>query len=49
LDLNGDKLLNVKLINAWPKSIGAITLDYSATDIAQFDVTFSYNQHVISK
>ena len=49
LDLNGDFLLDIKLINAWPKSIGAITLDYSSTDVAQFDVTFGYNQHEIYK
>ena len=41
-------LLEIKLYNAWPKSIGPIALDYSSTDFAQFDVTFSYQYHMIS-
>jgi hypothetical protein len=41
-------ILNIKLKNAWPKSVGPITLDYSSQDFAQFDVTFSYQYHVIT-
>lgn len=43
-----DPLLEIKLYNAWPKSIGPIALDYSSIDFAQFDVTFSYQYHTIS-
>lgn len=39
------KLIKITLINAWPKSIGPVTLDYSSQDFAQFDVTFSYLYH----
>jgi hypothetical protein len=45
----GDPLLEIKLYNAWPKSIGSIALDYSSTDFAQFDVTFAYQYHTISE
>jgi hypothetical protein len=45
----GDPLLEIKLYNAWPKSISAIALDYSSTDFAQFDVTFSYQYHTITE
>ena len=41
----GKKLLKMTLYNAWPKSIGPVTLDYSSQDFAQFDVTFSYLYH----
>jgi hypothetical protein len=46
LDYNGDPMLTYKLFGAWPTSIGAVTLDYSAIDVAQFDVTFSYQRHM---
>lgn len=45
LDYNGNKLVDYKLYNAWPKTIAAVTLDYSSTDTAQFDLTFSYTHH----
>jgi len=48
LDGNGNKLLTVKLFDAWPKTIGSITMDYSSQDFAQFDVTFSYLYHIIT-
>jgi hypothetical protein len=44
-----EDLLVVKLYDAWPKSIGQITLDYSVQDFAQFDVTFSYMYHEIKE
>jgi len=49
LDYEGNRIGSVKLFNAWPKSVSAITLDYSAMDVAQFDVTFSYQYHEITK
>ncbi len=47
LDGNGNNLVKYKLIGAWPKSIADITLDYATSDVAQFDVTFSYQYHVV--
>jgi len=44
---NEPKILEIKLYNAWPKSISPISLDYSSQDFAQFDVTFSYLYHII--
>jgi hypothetical protein len=49
LDGNGDPILKIKLYNAWPKTIGDITLDYSSQDFAQFDVTFTYQYHEFEK
>ena len=49
LDYEGNEMMSVKLIDAWPKSIAAITLDYSSMDVMQFDVTFSYLYHEIEK
>jgi len=43
-----DTILTVKLIDAWPSSIGEITMDYSDQNFAQFDVTFSYQYHIIT-
>jgi len=39
----------VKLINAWPKSIGAVTLDYSSQEVAMFDVTFAFDYYAMEK
>ena len=48
LGYNGTVILEAKLVHAWPKEVGAITLDYSAAEIATFDVTFSYAYHELS-
>jgi len=47
--INEDSIptLIVGLKQSWPKSIGAISLDHSSTDFAQFDVTFGYMYHYI--
>ena len=45
LDYDGTVIDSLTLYDAWPKSVGAITLDYSSQDIAQFDVTFTYQYH----
>jgi len=42
-------LLRIKLFGAWPKSIGPISLDYSSSDFAEFELTFSYQYHIIDK
>jgi len=38
--------LTYEIVGAWPKSLGAATMDYSSTDVTQFDVTFSYLYHI---
>jgi hypothetical protein len=45
LDYSGNSIMEYKLMYAWPKTIGAVTLDYASTETAQFDVTFSYIYH----
>jgi hypothetical protein len=40
-------ILIVKLYGVWPSSIGEIEMDYSNQDFAHFDVTFSYQYHII--
>jgi len=36
----------LSLKDAWPKSVGSISFDYSSSGIATFDVTFSYNYYI---
>jgi hypothetical protein len=45
LGYSGEPINTMKLEGAWLKSIGAITLDYSSMDVAQFDITFTYQYH----
>jgi hypothetical protein len=45
LGIDGNPVMKYKLIGAWPKSIGQSTLDYSANDVLQFDVNFTYIYH----
>ena len=42
---DGSDLIVIKLYNAWPKTIGPVSLDYSTQDFANFEVTFSYMYH----
>ncbi len=39
-------IMGYKLIGAWPSVVGELSLDYSAKDMATFDVTFQYQYHV---
>ena len=48
LGYDGDVTAEYTLHYAWPKTVGAVTLDYATSDVAQFDVTFSYQWHTIS-
>jgi len=41
IDYSGNIVMSYVLKKVWPKSIGAISLDYSASDILSVDVTFS--------
>lgn len=45
LDYDGSEIDSLTLYDAWPKTVGAVTLDYSSQEVAQFDVTFTYQYH----
>jgi hypothetical protein len=45
LDGNGASTEQITLYGAWPKSVGAVGLDYATSDIATMDVTFSYQYY----
>ena len=47
LGLDGNPVTKYKLYGAWPKMVGNSTLDYSANDTLQFEVTFTYVYHVM--
>jgi len=36
-----------KLVGAWPSSVGEVTLDYSGSDIATFQVSYNYQYHEV--
>lgn len=44
----GQVILEFTLHNAWPKEISQVTMDYASTEIATFDVTFTYSYHELS-
>jgi hypothetical protein len=41
----GQVILEFTLHDAWPKEVAQIQMDYSTTEVAQFDVTFTYSYH----
>jgi hypothetical protein len=41
----GNVILEYVLHDAWPKEVSQTTMDYSSTEVATFDVTFSYSYH----
>jgi hypothetical protein len=50
LDYKGEQSIrSVKITDAWIKSVGTIELDYSNQEIAQFDITFGYLHHTMTK
>lgn len=46
---SGEATRKFTLYNAWPVAIGATSLDYSSTEIATVDVTFSYQYYLTSE
>jgi hypothetical protein len=44
LDNRGVQKRGYKIVNAWPTSIGAMTLDYSAENIVTFPITLQYDE-----
>ena len=49
LGFDGKPVMEYTLHDAWPKVVGALSLDYATTDIATFDVTFTYSYHTVIK
>jgi hypothetical protein len=49
LDNDGIATQHFKLRNAWPKVVHQIAFDYSSSDLATMDVTFSYDFYDILK
>lgn len=49
LNRDGQPVLQYKIVNAWPGSIGAMELAYDNAEVAQFEVTFKYMYHVIDR
>ena len=48
LSVNAVPVMTYILNQAWPSEVGEISLDYSEnSDVAQFDVTFTYNWHTV--
>jgi hypothetical protein len=45
---DGQVILETTLHNAWPKTIGAISLDYGEVNTVTFEVTFAYIYHTLS-
>jgi hypothetical protein len=45
---NGNVILEFTLVSAWPKEVSQITMDYATSEVATFDVTFSYQYHLTS-
>ena len=45
---DGAVILEFVLHDAWPKEISQISMDYASTEIATFDVTFTYSYHELS-
>lgn len=45
---DGEPVLEFTLHDAWPKSVGAASIDYSTNEITTFDVTFRYVYHTVS-
>ena len=49
INTEGNEIMSYSLINAWPSSVGEITLGYESKEISTFDVTFAYQYHVVDK
>lgn len=45
LGMDGEVSMAYKLYGAWPKVISQMSFDHSTNDVAQFDLTFSYQYH----
>jgi hypothetical protein len=48
LGYEGQVILEFTLHDAWPKEVSQVTMDYASTEVATFDVTFTYSYHELS-
>ena len=48
LGYQGEVILEFNIHDAWPKEISQVTMDHSSTEIATFDVSFTYSYHNLS-
>jgi len=48
LGLDGGVICTYKLFGAWPKTISQVDLDYTNNEMATFDVTFTYQYHMVT-
>ena len=48
-DLKNQSRYGIKLFEAYPKSIGAIQLDYAAKDVMKMSVNFAYKYYLIGE
>ena len=49
LDYQGNVIMQYQIYQAFPTTISQISLDYATVDVAQFDVTFTYQYHTVSE
>lgn len=47
LNTSGDGVMSYSLINAFPSSVGEVSLDYGTREVSTFSVTFTYQYHVV--
>ena len=47
INTEGKKVMSYSLVNAFPTSIGEVSLGYDSKEISTFDVTFAYQYHVV--
>jgi hypothetical protein len=47
LDGNGAPIMKYDLINAFPSSVGEVSLDYGSKEISTFTVSFTYQYHTV--
>lgn len=47
LDGQGNVMTEYKIFGAFPKSVGAVSLDYGSKNIATFQVSFTYQYHTV--
>jgi hypothetical protein len=47
LSYSGDTTTSYKMYGCWPKTVGDTQLDYSSNELANFEVTFSYQRYDI--
>jgi len=47
---DGQRIIRqIRFINAWPSSVGDVSLDYSGADAVNFDATFKFDSWIIQQ